>query len=224
MTNLTVTQTAVKFDYHFFPLVPPEGEQANSLQASPAPPDPAPQISEIVEIEEERSHSSSPSSLFSIPADEDTHLLSQLEGVLREGTATPSESQGGRDQLGRGVRDDSGTGNETKGNREEETPDNHDMNSEPEVVSSMEEDTGEDDQTLVENLSLKLEEEREVQDPSAAPSPGEEASVRLAVLRKLLLARLVQNVGLLEGVGGMRSMCYLQVSGLFIRCLGKAGG
>jgi hypothetical protein len=171
---------------------------------------------EVDEIEERYSSSpSSPSSIFSIPPEDDPRLLSQL-GVLREGTATPSESHGGR------VTDDGGkSGDDSKGGVKDgdkgrqggaadgETPDNQDVNSEPND-SSAEEESGEDSQTLMDNLSLKLE-ERGSRELGVAVRPGEELNLFLATLRKKVLTWLVDNVMVVEEVGGMRAMCYLQV-------------
>lgn len=185
---------------------------------------------EVEEIEERFQSSSgspsSPSSLFSIPPEEDPRLLSQLGGVLREGTATPSESQGGRgsdpdpqkNSEGGGGGEGSKVatkegqeGDESKG----ETPENQDVNSEP-ADSSGEEESGEDDHTLMENLSAKLEEAGPPSAPKAksgVEGGGGEADQNsfLSALRKRLLGCLVERVGLVEEVGGMRAVCYLQV-------------
>lgn len=163
---------------------------------------------EVEEIEDRYNSSSSPSSIFSIPPEDDPHLLSQLGGVLREGTATPSESQGidGGGKSG----DRSKSGGKDGGTADGETPDNQDVNSEPND-SSAEEESGEDSQTLMENLSLKLEESR----PELGTAlPGDEFNLFLAMLRKKVLTWLVDNVGIVEDVGGMRAMCYLQVGWL----------
>ncbi len=188
--------------------------QSHPLEPSDTPPSQAlPQPEEMMIAE--RSNSSSPSSLFSIPPEEeDAHLLSQLEGVLREGTATPSERQaGGREPDGDNkgeMEDKEGAGNTS----EEKAPVNqNDMNSEPEIAndSSAEEESGLDEQTLVDNLSVRLEESFKSQSQSDNPRPREVYNHRLASLRKLLLLQLVEHLHLPEGVGGMRSICYLQV-------------
>ena len=170
---------------------------------------------EVEEIEDHFNSSSpsSPSSIFSIPPEDDPHLLSQLGGVLREGTATPSDSQGGRGIESRGK---SGDGTKSRGKDEDkdrqgadgETPDNQDANSEPND-SSAEEDSGEDSQTLMETLNLKLEESGA--EMGVAAQPGEELNRFLAMLRKKVLTWMVDNIGVVEGVGGLRAMCYLQV-------------
>ena len=197
---------------------------ASSDTPQPEPPQtpPPPSLSQpqVEEMEvEERSNSSSPSSLFSLPQDDDSHLLSQLQGVLREGTATPSDLQPGQNAgtHERGGGDVEGDNDETKENQrdrgEGKTPDNQaDMNSEPEIAndSSLEEDSSEDGQTLMENLSLKLE-ESVVENPPEVMRPGEDLNHRLASLQKIVLSRLVQHVNVTEEVGGIRSMCYLQV-------------
>ena len=82
---------------------------------------------------------------FSVPGDDSQMLLRQWESVLREGTATPSESQGGGATSGKG-RDGSGEGDtEQKGCGDGTTPENQqDANSEPEAPndSSGEEESG----------------------------------------------------------------------------------
>lgn len=161
------------------------------------------------EIEDRFNSSSSPSSIFSIPPEDEHHLLSQLGGVLREGTATPSESQGGRSANGK-----SGDGSKSGGGKDDDKDkqggDNQDANSEPND-SSAEEESGEDSETLMENLSMKLEESGS--GLAAAARPGDEFNLFLATLRKKVLTWLVDNVGIVEEVGGMRAMCYLQVGG-----------
>lgn len=167
------------------------------------------------EIEEHfhDSSPSSPSSLFSIPPDEDPQLLSQLGGVLRDSTATPSESRGEQSSSAQKSGDSE---HDTKGNKDGandgqggEAPNQNDVNSEPND-SSAEEESGEDDQTLLENMSLRLDESGRGLDPTL---PWEERNQFLSVLRKKLLGRLVGNLALVEEVGGMRAMCYLQVGG-----------
>ena len=231
------------------------------LQVLPPPPDelqtppshPPPHSDRAVDLEE-HSQSSSRSSLYSIPPDEDPRLLSQLEGVLREGTATPSEArrdQDGNRESSRG-KDQNGSSADRDSNRkirnsgdddeEEEVVEQNDINSEPEMAndsSAEEEDLGEDEESLVETLSLKLAQSSSRSSVKAASiasgltadlevarqaGMGKEAggvedgkggqddpNVRLAILRKLILNELVGNLSLLEAVGGMRAISYLQV-------------
>lgn len=186
--------------------------QSESLQATPPPH----QLEDI----EERFHSSSPSSpssLFSIPPDEDPHLLSQLGGVLREGTATPSESQGGRGSDGDPRKNGEGAKEEAKDSQESgkgDMPENqNDMNSEPND-SSGEEESGEDDHTLMENLSAKLEESGPTSGLTRTQERGvavEGYNTYLSEMRKKLLTCLVEQMDTVEQVGGMRAICYLQV-------------
>ena len=80
--------------------------------------------------------------IFSVPGDDNQMLLRQWESVLREGTATPSESQGGGAASGKGSGED-GAGQ--KGAGDGTTPENQqDANSEPEAPndSSAEEESG----------------------------------------------------------------------------------
>lgn len=211
------------------------------------PPPHAPPHSDRAVDMDEHSQSSSPSSLYSIPQ-EDPRLLSHLEGVLREGTATPSESHRDQDVTGEGSRrknrDRSDVrGKSSEGVEDDEEVEQNDVNSEPEMAndsSAEEEDLGEDEETLVETLSLKLGQSSSSSSVKAAsistatPSTstanfggtrqagvgsdeevgkGEEddPNMQLAVLRKLLLNELVGNLHLLEAAGGMRAVCYLQV-------------
>lgn len=175
---------------------------------------------------EERFHSSSPSSpssLFSIPPDEDPSLLSQLGGVLREGTATPSESQGGRGSDSDPRKSGEGGDGSAKGRgkdaqeateKEQASENQNDMNSEPND-SSGEEESGEDDHTLMDNLSAKLEEVGPTMVPVQTWDKSgrtEDQNVYLSELRKKLLTCLVERMDTVEHVGGMRAMCYLQVS------------
>ena len=85
-------------------------------------------------------------SSISVPGDDNQMLLRQWESVLREGTATPSESQGGGAARGKGG-DGSGEGGagQKDGSGDGTTPENqHDANSEPEAPndSSAEEESG----------------------------------------------------------------------------------
>ncbi len=225
---------------------PPEGLS----QATPPPPQPparsnnvaAELAAEQMEIEEMEDHfhsssASSPSSIFSIPPEDDPHLLSQLGrgggGVHREGTATPSDLQGsggresGGNVEGAKVKKEggkAGQGASDGGGKSPETQ--NDLNSEPND-SSGEEESGEDAQTVMDTLSQRLEaaeggvavEGTSSGTGSGSMSPGgglegeerEEGNVLLASLRKLLLRRLVERLELVEEVGGMRAMSYLQV-------------
>ena len=82
-------------------------------------------------------------SLFSVPGDDNQMLLRQWESVLREGTATPSESQGGGVAGGKGSGE--GVTGQKSGGGDGTTPENqHDANSEPEAPndSSAEEESG----------------------------------------------------------------------------------
>ena len=179
---------------------------------------------EVEEIEEQfqSSSPSSPSSLFSIPPDEDPRLLSQLGGVLRDGTATPSEQQGGRgsseDPRKSGTEDTKAGKDASEGTSKTDSPENqHDMNSEPND-SSGEEESGEDDHTLMENLSARLEGGGPPSSAGVAKSRSkvsavEEQNLLLCELRKKLLTCLAGRLGVVEEVGGMRAICYLQVRG-----------
>ena len=85
--------------------------------------------------------------LNSVPADDGQMLLRQWESVLRDGTATPSESQGGSGAASKG-RDGSGEGGASGRSQggDGTTPENQqDANSEPEAPndSSAEEESGE---------------------------------------------------------------------------------
>ena len=78
----------------------------------------------------------------SVPADDGQMLLRQWESVLREGTATPSESHGGGAAGGKGSVED---GAKRKESGDGATPENQqDANSEPEAPndSSAEEESG----------------------------------------------------------------------------------
>ena len=170
-----------------------------------------------------RSQSSSPSSIYSLPHEEDPRLISQFEGVLREETATPSETrrepaEASRSGQGKENRRSQTDGEPVKGGKgdggddEEELP--NDMNSEPEMVndsSAEEEDLGEDERTLVETLCQKMEQSRTVEEGS---SVQDVTNTSLAELRKLLLHRLLENLDMVEEAGGMRAISYLQVSGI----------
>lgn len=175
------------------------------------------------------SSSSSPSSIFSIPLEEveDAQLISRRIGaVLREGTATPSGSQGAAGQgsaadqqkeQGEGSKrgkDPAGGGKDgQEGRADGVSPENPDVNSEPND-SSGEEESGEDSRMLVESLNERLESGCVLPAAATASScvrPGEESNVFLATLRKKLLTRLVGRVFLVEDVGGMRAMSYLQL-------------
>ena len=154
--------------------------------------------------------------------------MSQLEGVLREETATPSESR--RERNGSGGsghgkdRGESQTDGElvkgSKNTRDEEDEDlQNDVNSEPEMVndsSAEEEELGEDEQTLIETLCRKLEQSRSagtVDDEETAGLGAKTVQVnaRLSELRILLLRQLVGKLDLLEEAGGMRAISFLQV-------------
>ena len=180
--------------------------------------------------------------------------MSQLEGVLREGTATPSEPRLGPDENGgSSFRLENGSHGgviHTKGraedDEEEEVEELNDVNSMPEMAndsSAEEEDLGEDEQTLLETLSIKLRQRscsslvnaaststatligsggdaegagltgvtRVEGTEDVAKVEEDYSTVQLAVLRKLLLNKLVEHLSLLEEVGGMRAICYLQV-------------
>lgn len=213
---------------------PPPPPRSESPRVIPPP------IPEQMEVEEMEEHfhtscSSSPSSIFSIPLDEveDAQLISRRIGeVLRDGTATPSESLGGTAAVrqkergegeeskhgNKGPRAGGGDGKDGQGRDGGGSPENHDMNSEPND-SSGEEESGEDSRMLVESLNERLESVGRglplaggaAGSSSASVRPGEESNVFLAALRKKLLTRLVESVSLVEEVGGMRAMSYLQL-------------
>ena len=188
---------------------PPHPPDGISSQATPPPPQPPTQSEdaavpsgdqvEIEEIEDQfhSSSASSPSSLFSIPPEDDARLLSQLGrggvGVHREGTATPSDLQGG----GRGssgnvegakVKKEGSKDGQGAGEADAKSPEaQNDMNSEPND-SSGEEESGEDAQTVMDTLSQRLQAEGGVspEGPSggtgsrAMGEGGEEGNVVLA--------------------------------------------
>ena len=188
---------------------------------------PQPQAGQREEVDIDRhSRSSSPSSIYSLPHEEDPRLVSQLEGVLREETATPSETrreQGGSSGTsqskiqGQNQVDGEGSKEDKKTVEEEEGLQN-DINSEPEMAndsSGEEEDLGEDEETLVETLCRKMEQSRSgesVADVSEQDARSVAVNARLAELRKLLLRELLKQLECVEKVGGMRGITYLQVS------------
>ena len=206
------------------PPPPPRSESPRVI------PPPIPEQMNVEEIEDHfhTSSSSSPSSIFSIPLDEveDAQLISRRIGaVLREGTATPSESQatqgsaanqlkGKEEGLKQGedpAHGDGGKDGQEGRGGDGGSPENPDVNSEPND-SSGEEESGEDSQMLMESLNERLESGRVL--PIAVSSsmrPGEESNAFLATLRKKLLTQLVERVVLVEEVGGMRAISYLQL-------------